>query len=325
MGESTPAILVERLRRTYTTGTGFFRKRRRLIEAVRDISFAVDNGELFVMVGPNGAGKTTTMKVLTTLLLPTCGEASVLGLDVVKQAQQLRTRIGFAFGGERGLYWRLTGRDNLRYFATLYRIPADVARRRVSDLLDTVGLTERQDSRVEEYSRGMKQRLHIARGLLNDPEVLFLDEPTLGLDPVAGREIRQLIKDIVKAGKTVFMTTHYMFEADELADRVAVLKKGEIVALGKPEDLKRVVKDLSVVSIIGSAIPAEVVARIRELEDVSAVSQKTFEDYLYLRIQSPRSERLLKTLLSSLSDYRIESIEVVKPTLEDAYIRLMEE
>ncbi|MBU7016292.1 MAG: ABC transporter ATP-binding protein, partial [Theionarchaea archaeon] len=235
MGNSPCAIAVKNLRRTYSAGGGFFRNDKKLIEAVKDISFSVDFGELFVMVGPNGAGKTTTMKILTTLLLPTSGHVSVLGLDVTEQSRKLKKRIGFVFGGERGLYWRLSGKDNLKYFATLYGIPAHVSRERIANLMDTVGLTERQNSRVEEYSRGMKQRLHIARGLLNDPEVLFLDEPTLGLDPVAAREIRKMIKDIVEEGTTVFMTTHYMFEADELADRVAVLKRGEIVALEKPK------------------------------------------------------------------------------------------
>lgn len=325
MGNSPCAIAVENLRRTYSAGGGFFRNNRKLIEAVKDISFSVDFGELFVMVGPNGAGKTTTMKILTTLLLPTSGHVSVLGLDVTEQSRKLKKRIGFVFGGERGLYWRLSGKDNLKYFATLYGIPAQVSRERIANLMDIVGLTERQNSRVEEYSRGMKQRLHIARGLLNGPEVLFLDEPTLGLDPVAAREIRKMIKDIVEEGTTVFMTTHYMFEADELADRVAVLKRGEIVALEKPRNLKKVVEDLSVICIIGIDIPHKVVADIQNLEDVAAVSQKTFENCQYLRIQSSQSKKLLKTTLSMLKEYEIESVEVVTPTLEDAYIRLVSE
>lgn len=325
MGNSPCAIAVENLRRTYSARGGFFRNNRKLIEAVKDISFSVDFGELFVMVGPNGAGKTTTMKILTTLLLPTSGHVSVLGLDVTEQSRKLKKRIGFVFGGERGLYWRLSGKDNLKYFATLYGIPAQVSRERIANLMDIVGLTERQNSRVEEYSRGMKQRLHIARGLLNDPEVLFLDEPTLGLDPVAAREIRKMIKDIVEEGTTVFMTTHYMFEADELADRVAVLKRGEIVALEKPKNLKKVVEDLSVICIIGIDIPHKVVADIQNLEDVAAVSQKTFENCQYLRIQSSESKKLLKTTLSMLKEYEIESVEVVTPTLEDAYIRLVSE
>ena len=325
MENDSPAIAVENLQRTYTSRRGLLGKQKNVIEAVKNISFSVNYGELFVMVGPNGAGKTTTMKILTALLLPTSGTVSVLGLDVTKQPQKLKKRIGFVFGGERGLYWRLSGKDNLKYFATLYGIPRRVSKERIADLLDIVGLAERQDSRVEQYSRGMKQRLHIARGLLNDPEVLFLDEPTLGLDPVAAREIRKMIKDIVQGGKTVFMTTHYMFEADELADRVAVVKKGEIAALEKPKDLKKVVKDLSVISIIGTGIPSTVVEDIKTREDVVAVSQKTFDNYQYLRIQSSEPKKLLKKTLSILKDCEIESVEVVSPTLEDAYIRLVAE
>jgi ABC-2 type transport system ATP-binding protein len=319
------AICVENLRRTFQDRGGFFGKEGRLIEAVKNITFSVDCGELFVMVGPNGAGKTTTLKILTTLLLPTSGRVEILGLDPVKQAQSIRKRIGFVFGGERGLYWRLSGKDNLRYFATLYGIPRHIARKRIADLLDLVGLTDRQDSRVEQYSRGMKQRLHIARGLLNDPEVLFLDEPTLGLDPVGAREIQNMIKSVVKEGKTIFMTTHYMFEADELAHRVAVVKNGVIVALEKPKDLKKVVEDLSVISIIGTGIPDAVVADIKSLKGSAAVSKKTFENYQYLRVQSAETEKLLKTILSMLKGYEIESVEVARPTLEDAYIRLVSE
>jgi ABC-2 type transport system ATP-binding protein len=325
MGPDSAAIVVKNLKRTYSDRSGLFAKQKHVIEAVKDISFSVNHGELFVMVGPNGAGKTTTMKVLTSLLLPTSGRVSVLGLDVAKQPRELKKRIGFVFGGERGLYWRLSGKDNLKYFATLYSIPRGVAKERVANLLEMVGLAGRQDSRVEQYSRGMKQRLHIARGLLNDPEVLFLDEPTLGLDPVAARDIRKMITRIVQEGKTVFMTTHYMFEADELADRVAVVKKGEIAALEKPKDLKKVVEDLSVISIIGTGIPSTVVEDIKTREDVAAVSQKTFDNYQYLRIQSSETEKLLKATLSMLKDCEIESVEVVKPTLEDAYIRLVTE
>lgn len=325
MGNNSVAIRVENLRRTYSGRRSLFRREGKPIDAIKDISFAVDYGELFLMVGPNGAGKTTTMKILTTLLLPTSGNVEILGLDVVKQARNVKKRIGFVFGGERGLYWRLSGKDNLKYSATLYGIPKSVARERIATLLDLVGLTEWQDNRVEEYSRGMKQRLHIARGLLNDPEVLFLDEPTLGLDPVVAREIRRMIRGVVNDGKTVFMTTHYMFEADELADRVAVLKKGEIVALENPKDLKKVVQDLSVISIIGASIPHNIITHIKKLDEVVAVSEKTFDNYQYLRIQSSESEKVLKIILAMLEDSEIESIEVVKPTLEDAYIRLVTE
>src|SRR5437764_6764944 len=205
------------LQRTYKTSTGTFRRRSVEVEAVRGVTFAVEHGELFGLLGPNGAGKTTTIKMLITLLLPTAGSARVLGYDVVKDAREVRRRIGYVFGGERGLYDRLSGFDNLRYFAELYAVPPREQRRRIGELLELVGLAGREHERVEGYSRGMRQRLHIARGLVHDPPVMFLDEPTLGLDPVGARELRTLVATLVgEQRKTVLLTTHSMFEADQL-------------------------------------------------------------------------------------------------------------
>src|SRR5438552_4308596 len=226
------------LRRTYQTTTGFFRRKAVEIEAVRGISFEVGEGELFGLLGPNGAGKTTTLKMLITLLLPTAGEARVLGHDVVREAREVRRRIGYVFGGDRGLYERLSALDNLRYFCELYGVSGKAQRRRIQEVIELVGLRGRERERVEGYSRGMRQRLHIARGMLHDPEVVFLDEPTIGVDPVGARDLRQTISDLVAAGKTVLLTTHYMFEADALCDRIAVIAKGSIVGEGTPTQLK---------------------------------------------------------------------------------------
>ena len=221
----------------------------REIVAVDDVSFGIQEGELFGLLGPNGAGKTTTVKMLTTLLIPTSGAASVKGFDVVAQAEEVRKRIGFIFGGERGLYWRLSGIDNLRYFASLYSIDPDITRKRIPYLLEMVGLNGRGDEKVQGYSRGMKQRLHVARTLLHDPAVLFLDEPTLGLDPVGAREFRQVILDLQSEKKTILLTTHYMFEADALCNRIAVINHGRIIALDTPAGLKTHVRDLNVVEV----------------------------------------------------------------------------
>src|SRR5919204_3481591 len=241
------AIEAADLRRTYKTHTGTFRRRAKEIEAVRGISFAVEPGELFGLLGPNGAGKTTTIKMLITLLIPTSGRASVLGYDVVKDAREVRKRIGYVFGGERGLYDRLSAADNLRYFAELYAVPPGEQKRRIAELLELVGLNGREKERVEGYSRGMRQRLHIARGLLHDPPVVFLDEPTIGVDPVGARELRATIASLAQEGKTILLTTHYMFEADALCDRLAVIAKGRIVAEGTPADLKRLVAERTIV------------------------------------------------------------------------------
>src|SRR5439155_16528577 len=227
--------------------------------------FAVGQGELFGLLGPNGAGKTTTIKMLITLLLPTAGSAQVLGYDVVRDAREVRRRIGYVFGGERGLYDRLSGFDNLRYFAELYAVPPREQRRRIGELLELVGLAGRENERVEGYSRGMRQRLHIARGLLHDPPVMFLDEPTLGVDPVGARELRTTIAQLVEAGKTVLLTTHYMFEADQLCDRIAVIAKGKIVADGTPAELKSHVVDRTVVEVEVFGIEETDVMRLRDL------------------------------------------------------------
>ncbi len=190
------AIQVNHLRRVFRATLGVVKRSIKEVVAVEDISFEVQPGELFGLLGPNGAGKTTTVKMLTTLLIPTSGAAQVLGYDVVKQAEAIRPRIGFIFGGERGLYWRLSAIDNLRYFASLYQLDPDVTKQRIPYLLELVGLADRGREKVEGYSRGMKQRLHIARTLLHDPELLFLDEPSIGLDPVAAREMRQIVRDL---------------------------------------------------------------------------------------------------------------------------------
>ena len=210
------AIEVSHLRRTFTSSIGVIKRSAREIVAVDDVTFDIQEGELFGLLGPNGAGKTTTTKMLTTLLIPTAGTASVKGFDVVKDADQVRRRIGFIFGGRRGLYWRLSGIDNLRYFASLYNVDPDETKKRIAYLLDMVGLTGRGDEKVQGYSRGMKQRLHVARTLLHNPDILFLDEPTLGLDPVGAREFRQVILDLQSQKKTILLTTHYMFEADRV-------------------------------------------------------------------------------------------------------------
>src|SRR5512146_754149 len=189
-------IEAENLKRTYRTSTGTIRRKTLEVEAVRGVSFEVGEGELFGLLGPNGAGKTTTIKMLITLLIPTAGAARVLGLDVVKESNEVRKRIGYVFGGERGVYERLSGYDNLRYFAELYGVAPGQQKRRIDELLELVGLRGREHERAEGYSRGMKQRLHVARGLLHDPEVIFLDEPTIGLDPVGARDVRATIASL---------------------------------------------------------------------------------------------------------------------------------
>jgi len=203
------------------------------LRAVDGISFSVEQGEIFGFLGPNGAGKTTTIRMLTGQLLPTSGSAKVAGYDIITQRQQLKPKIGVVFDNQ-NLYERMSARGNLIFYARLYRIEKS----RVDDILSQVGLIERAGDMVGKYSNGLKQRLLIARALLHKPEVLFLDEPTRGLDPHIGREIRNIIVNLAKVGMTVFLTTHYMEEADQMCQRVAFLDRGKIVAMDSPQSLK---------------------------------------------------------------------------------------
>jgi ABC-2 type transport system ATP-binding protein len=313
------------LHRTYRTTTGVLRRRSKDVEAVRGVSFEVGEGELFGLLGPNGAGKTTTIKMLITLLLPTSGPARVLGYDVVRDAREVRRRIGYVFGGERGVYERLSGYDNLRYFAELYGVPPRLQKPRIEELLELVGLKGREHERAEGYSRGMKQRLHVARGLLHDPPVVFLDEPTIGLDPVGARELRSTIAALVAAGKTILMTTHYMFEADSLCDRIAVISKGQIVAEGTPLELKRGVAQGTVVEVEVFGVAGGAVERLRSLEGVVAVSVEEREQAQVLVVQTEPEVELTQTILGHLDGADLGRISRREPTLEDAYVALVAE
>ena len=319
------AIEVEGLRRTYKTSTGTIRRKSKLIEAVRGIDFQVGEGELFGLLGPNGAGKTTTIKMLITLLIPTAGKARVLGLDVVEDAREVRKRIGYVFGGERGVYERLSGYDNLRYFAELYGVPPREQRARIEFLLEMVGLRGREHERAEGYSRGMKQRLHVARGLLHDPDVVFLDEPTIGLDPVGARELRATISTLVEAGKTVLLTTHYMFEADALCDRIAVIDKGLIVSEGTPGELKQAVAAGSVVEVEVFGLPEGCVERVRAVAGVRSVSVEEREQAQILIVQTGADVELTHAILGTLDGASVGRVARREPTLEDAYVALVSE
>lgn len=318
------AIEVQNLRRVYYASTGVMRRTKKEVEAVKDVSFSVAEGELFGLLGPNGAGKTTTVKMLTTLLIPTSGTATVAGFDLVQHAQQVRERIGFIFGGERGLYWRLSAVDNLRYFASLYRIEPKAARKRIDYLIELVGLKGREMERIEGYSRGMKQRVHIARTLLHNPPILFLDEPTIGLDPVGARELRGIVRNLQAENKTILLTTHYMFEADALCDRIAVIKQGEIVAYDTPQNLKATVSDLAVVELEVFGVSDEVVSKIRSQAGVEAVSVENRDMRQVLLIQSPRGGEIVPEVMANLNGQRVGRVVVREPTLEDAYVRLVE-
>ncbi len=208
--------------------------------AVEEVNIKIKKGELFGILGPNGAGKTTLIKMLCTLILPSEGTAYVNGYEITKDSGKVRRSIGFITADERSFYWRLTGRRNLKFFASLHNFYSEDAEERIDELLSLVGLEERADDRFLSYSAGMKQRMAIARGLLNDPEVVFMDEPTRALDPGAAQHLRGFIRDRIVGdeGKTVFLSTHHLPEAEELCDRIAIIDEGRIRVVGTLDELK---------------------------------------------------------------------------------------
>jgi ABC-2 type transport system ATP-binding protein len=311
------------LHRSFRVKTGVMRRGKGTVEAVRGVSFAIEQGEIFGLLGPNGAGKTTTIKMLITLLLPSAGTATVLGHDVVREPVEVRRRIGYAFGGDRGLYDRLSALDNLRYFAELYGVPPRTQRVRVGELLELVGLSGREKERVEGYSRGMRQRLHIARALLHDPPVLFLDEPSIGIDPVGARELRATIAGLVDRGKTILLTTHYMFEADELCDRIAVVRSGTIVAEGTPEQLKRRVRGGRVLEVETFGVRADAIDEVRKLDGVGSVTVEERGQAQVLHVGLSSDAELTVEILARLGDARVGRVVSREPTLEDAYVELI--
>ena len=316
-------IEVADLRRTYRTRTSPWKRATREVEAVRGVDFVVERGELFGLLGPNGAGKTTTIKMLITLLLPTDGSARVLGYDVVAEPREVRRRVGYVFGGDRGLYERLSGLDNLRYFAELYGVPPRDQRARIGELLELAGLAGRENERVEGYSRGMRQRLHIARGLLHKPEVLFLDEPSIGIDPVGARELRATVADLRTAGTPVLLTTHYMFEADELCDRRAVIAGGRIVAEGTPTDLKSRVAEGTVVEVEVYGGAESVLAEVHAIDGVRSAGVEERGQAQVLVVHAEPGAEVTQAVLACLGTIPVGRVATREPTLEDAYVELV--
>ena len=291
--------------------------------ALQGVNLHVRRGSVFGLLGPNGAGKTTTVRILSTLLTPTKGTAAVLGYDVMRDTTQVRRNIGFVLGGDRGLYGRLSGKENLEYFAALNHMEPKFATRRAEELLETVGLLERRHDKVETYSRGMKQRLHIARGLLTDPEVVFMDEPTIGLDPQVAQEVRAIIPQLRERGKTVLLTTHYMFEADVLCDQLALIDRGHIVAEGSPGEIKRRISRLSVIEMQLRSLPPALIAAIEAVKGVSNVTASQDGMLHRIVVQTEPGSGAREAITALLDDGIVESVLEREPTLEEAYLRIL--
>lgn len=306
-----PAIEVLSLRREYPGKS----RGAPPVVALADIDLVIEPGEIHGLLGPNGAGKTTLVKVLSTILIPTSGTARVLGHDVVTEAETVRPTIGLVFGGDRGLYTRLTARQNLQYWAALYRVPVADTGAAVDALLTRVGLAGRADDRVETYSRGMKQRLHLARGLIGNPQVLFLDEPTVGLDPMASLEFRQLVTELRASGTTILLTTHDMAEAEAVCDRVSLIDRGRIIATERPARLGRWLAEFGWVE--GQHVPAEVAARMQAL---AGAAEPRPDDWLRFL---PATEAGRAEILRELVAAGVTAVRTGFPSLEEVYVRLV--
>ncbi|KUK17599.1 MAG: ABC-type multidrug transport system, ATPase component [Thermococcus sibiricus] len=317
-GSTMYAIEVNNLKKYYPKKIPFPLRKIEWVEAVKGISFKVKKGELFGLLGPNGAGKTTTIKMLTTLLEPTDGSARILGYDIRENTREIRRRINLVAEGERTLYWRLSGYENLKYFARIYYVSKEEERERIEFLLKLVGLWEKRNDLVMNYSRGMKQRLAIAKALVNDPEVLFLDEPTLGLDVQSSIFVREFVKKLVdEQGKTVLLTTHYMAEAEQLCDRIAIIDHGKIIALDTPDNLKKLVMDEDVVEIrLKGNVPEEIPWRL------AIVERDVESNFTVLRgtVDEEELPKVVEWLVRRKA--KIISVEQKEPTLEDVFIRL---
>lgn len=297
------------------------------VTALAGLSLSVEQGCFYSLLGPNGAGKTTAIKILCTLLLPDAGTARVAGLDVVRQDRDVRARIGVSIRGERSVYWKLTGRQNLEYFASLYGFRGEHAHQRISETVEVIGLAERIDDYVERYSMGMKQRLAIGCAILHRPPILFLDEPTIGLDPVAGRSLRTFIRDELcrQNGTTVLYTTHYMYEAEELSDRVAIVHHGRLLAEGTPLELRENLHQYRIFEAHVGALAPETLAVLNEHPLIERItSQDSPRGGVEVRIQTRDRATPITPLVEILTrdGGELHALHVVRPTLEDVFVTL---
>lgn len=301
---SPPAIQVNNLTKSFD---GFV--------AVGGISFTIESGEIFGLLGPNGAGKTTTISMLSTMLTPTSGTATVNGHDIVTDEDGVRKSIGIVFQ-DQSLDEELTAYENMDFHGRLYRIPGEVRRKRIDELLTLVGLEDRKDNLVKTYSGGMRRRLEIARGLLHEPKVLFLDEPTLGLDPQTRNHLWEYIEQLNnEKGITIILTTHYMEEADRLCDRVAIIDHGTIIALDTAENLKASIGG-DVVTIASSNPDA--VINLLAAPWVSRIEER--DGLVTVRLQD--ADRHIPGIVTAIHQNSIDitSLSVRKPTLEDVFL-----
>ncbi len=296
------------------------------LTALDEVNLQVRRGELFGLLGPNGAGKTTLIKILTTLLAPTTGRARVAGYDVSREPNQVRPRINMVSGGESSGYGLLTVRENLWMFSQFYGIPSKEANRRILELLAIVGMSDRVNTKSSELSTGLRQKMNIVRGFMTEPEVIFLDEPTLGLDVGASRDVRAFVRRWVNENRarTLVLTTQYMVEADELCDRVAIINQGRVLACDTPANLKRSLQRDAIFEIITTPLNGAGVNAFTALPGVRSVVHHPGEgrETLELRLAE---EGVLGAIINTLTTNHMRLLNLTKrePTLEDVFVNLV--
>ncbi len=319
------AIRTEKLGRVYKIRGGKKSEPRELV-ALRDVNVEVQPGELFGLLGPNGAGKTTLIKILTTLLAPTKGKAWVAGLDVEKEPEKVRSRINMVSGGETSGYGLLTVRENLWMFSQFYGLDSGEANRRIKQLLDIVGMGDRLNTKSSDLSTGLRQKMNIVRGFLTDPQVLFLDEPTLGLDVGAARDVRKFIRQWIDLdpSRTLLLTTHYMVEADELCDRVAIINQGRVLACDTPAKLKYNLQSDAIFRLEVSSLNGVGVQSLEALPGVKQLIHKEQDDRDVLEFILTE-EPVLGAVINALTvdDIQILNFQKREPTLEDVFVNLV--
>jgi ABC-2 type transport system ATP-binding protein len=299
-------------------------KGKKPLVALDHVNLQVEEGELFGLLGPNGAGKTTLIKILATLLLPSSGTVKVLGHDVEKEAQSIRPRINMVSGGETSGYGLLTVRENLWMFSQFYGIPSEEAKKTIDGMLELFGISDKANSKVRTISTGQRQKMNVIRGFVTDPDLIFLDEPTLGLDVNASMNIRNYIRKWVKddGGKTVLLTTHYMQEAEQLCDRLAIIDHGRILACDTPIRLKKMVAKESTFTITTS--PCACVGEISAMPGVKGFNAKGDGSKEEVRFVL-EDEAVISDIISFITGKgaKVISLDKTEPTLEDVFIQLV--
>lgn len=295
-------------------------------KAVDGITFEIKKGEIFGLLGPNGAGKTTTIKMITGLLSPTSGSVCVMGQDVDKKPLEALKNIGTVLAGDRSIYWKLTARENLEYFAALYGCDSKEAKKRTKEILKKLQLEEKADELVEKFSTGMKQKVALGKALIPNAPVVLLDEPTLGLDPQSALNLRELILEIKNEGRTVLLTTHYMEEADFLCDRIAIIDGGKIIALDTPENLKSSLNEIKSIRIELTSVEDKLISEIETLKGVKNVKSRYNPDNrsYEINIHHTNGSSLVQRILDCISNNnsKVLNVNVIEPSLEDVFINL---